>query len=166
MYSYDIIIYTYIWFCSCGYMLMLCKPQFLWMLKLSITTHKCIRNIFMYMHVCITCIYIHVRVHMHIHTHTYICIYKCILYICIYVILYIYPSEKLLGDGILTPMPLFFFFLYHLLRTERHNVLVPENQFWVSRGRYYWTGSTPALFQEAFLADCTYIYIFIYVYIN
>ena len=45
------------------------------------------------------------------------------------------------------------FNLYNYLEQNLHFGLVLENQFWVSRGRYEWTGSTPALFQEAVRAD-------------
>jgi len=42
------------------------------------------------------------------------------------------------------------FILAHYLEQNLHSGLVPENQFGVSRGQYWWTGSTPALFQGAF----------------
>jgi len=40
------------------------------------------------------------------------------------------------------------FNLYHYLEQNLHFEVVPEHKFWLSRGRYKWTGSTPALFQD------------------
>ena len=57
------------------------------------------------------------------------------------------------------------FNLYHYLEQNLHFGLVPEIQFWVSRGRYKWTGSTPALFKEAFRAD-THRYTRTHTYVN
>jgi len=44
------------------------------------------------------------------------------------------------------------FDLYRYLEQNCMFGLVTTNQFWVSRGRYQWTGSTPVLLQEAFSA--------------
>jgi len=60
-----------------------------------------------------------------------------------------YTARETSRRRVFDPYAPLLFNLYHYLEQNLHFGLVPEHQFWVSRGRYYWTGSTPALFQEA-----------------
>jgi len=64
-----------------------------------------------------------------------------------------YPAQEASWRRVFDPYAPLLFNLYHYLEQNLQFGLVPENQFRVSRGRYSWTGSTPALFQEPFRAE-------------
>jgi len=97
----------------------------------------------------------YIKTHTQTDTHTDTCIFCAYLYSHVYTNTHAKICTRprsFLETGFLPLCPLWLH-AYQYLEQSLHFGLVPENQFWVSRGRFSWTGSTPALFQDAFRAE-------------